>query len=236
MPAFLDLDRLLRGESTRPETLREGRVDLSAPRLVLATLVCGAVFGLCLGLFAATGETSDGAWQLLSSALKVPLLFLLTLLVTFPSLYVFATLAGSRLTLLPTLRLLVGAVAVNGAVLASFGPVVAFFTLFTTSYPFIVLLDVAFFVLSGAVSLGFLSRAVGVLFGDAAQGGSQGRAKLVFRTWLLIYGVVGAQMGWLLRPFVGNPAMEFVLFRHRRDSTIFEALANLLRDLGDGWR
>ncbi len=235
MSSFSNLDRLLRGDLTTPDALKAGRVDVSVPRLLVATLVCGGAFGVCLGLFAATGQTPDGWWQMVSSAVKVPLLFLLTLLVTFPSLYVFATLAGSRLTLMPTLRLLVGAVAVNVAVLASFGPVVAFFTLFTTSYPFIVLLDVAFFMVSGAVSLGFLSRAVSVLFGDASAGGSQKRARLVFRLWLLIYGVVGAQMGWLLRPFIGNPGLEFVLFRHRRESTVFEAVMNLARDVGGGW-
>lgn len=235
MLSFSDLDRLMRGDLTSPDALRAGRVDVSVPRLLGAALVCGAVFGLCLGLYSATSETPAGAWQLLSSMVKVPLLFLLTLLVTFPSLYVFATLAGSRLALGPTLRLLVAAVAVDLAVLASFGPVVAFFTLFTTSYAFIVLLDVGFFVVSGAVSLGFLSRAVSVLFGEATDGGSQRRARLVFRLWLLIYGVVGAQMGWLLRPFIGNPALEFVLFRHQRESSIFEALAHLLRDVGGGW-
>ena len=44
--------------------------------------------------------------QMLATILKVPLLFLLTLIVTFPSLYVFSALSGSRLSAGATLRLL----------------------------------------------------------------------------------------------------------------------------------
>lgn len=229
---FRELDRLLRGEHTATEALRAGRVALPVRQLVVGALVCGGLFGLCLGLYAATTGPPGAGWQLLSSATKVPLLFLATLLVTFPSLYVFSTLAGSPLRLLPCLRLLVAAVTVDLAVLASFGPVVAFFTLFTESYAFLVLLDVGVFVVGGAVSLGFLARAVRVVFGEE---GGQLRARWVFRTWLVIYGVVGAQMGWVLRPFIGNPQLEFTWFRHQRQANVFGGVLDLLRDLGGGW-
>ena len=99
------------------------------------------------------------------------LLFLLTLCVTFPSLYVFSALFGSRLRADVSLRLLLLAVAVNLAVLASFGPVTAFFTLSTESYPFIVLLNVVLFAIAGFIALGFLRRAIAVVFdaGPAAE-------------------------------------------------------------------
>ena len=79
--------------------------------------------------------------QLVATAVKVPALFYLTLFVTFPSLYVFNALVGSRLTLLSVLRLLVASLAVNLAVLASLGPIVLFFSLTTKSYPFIQLVE-----------------------------------------------------------------------------------------------
>jgi len=261
------LDRLLRGEFTTADALRQGRVAVPVRGLVRASVLCGVIYGLCMGLYSASGEVERGALQCVSSAIKVPLLFLLTLLVSFPSLYVFAALADARLGLRDMLALLVGAVAVNLAVVASFGPVTMFFTLFTTSYAFISLLNVVFFVLAGAVSLGFLSRAVtGVFAGgpasEAAAAGAggppatsatagagrpgdlgvtrvraadQARAKLIFRVWILIYGVVGAQMGWILRPFVGNPELPFTWVRHQRESNFFAALGDLLRDAGGGW-
>jgi len=226
------LDQLLRGNFTRDEDLREGRVPVPSRWLVGACLLCGAFYGLCMGLYAASGDIQGGAQQFVSSAVKVPMLFLFTLLVTFPSLYVFAALAGSRLRMHDMLRLLVSTITVNLAVVASFGPVIIFFTVFTTSHAFISLLNVLFFALSGAVSLGFLSRATRVVF--ETDPGKQGRARSIFRAWILIYGVVGAQMGWVLRPFVGNPNLEFVWFRHHRESNIFAALLDLFRDIG-GW-
>jgi len=87
--------------------------------------------------------------QVLSTMLKVPVLFFLTLAVTFPSLYVFNALVGSRLSILSVLRLLVILLTVMLTVLASLGPIVAFFSASTTSYPFMLLLNVAIFALSG---------------------------------------------------------------------------------------
>ena len=37
----------------------------------------------------------------------------------------------------------------------------------------------------------------------------------MLRTWIVIYAIVGAQMGWILRPFVGSPGLEFEWFRER---------------------
>jgi hypothetical protein len=109
----------------------------------------------CYGLL--TRGTVPDAWQqLLASAVKVPALFFLTLLVTFPSLYVFNALVGSRLKLRSVLRLLIAALAVMLAVLASFGPIVAFFSVSTTSYPFMKLLNVIVFAIAGFLGLLFL--------------------------------------------------------------------------------
>jgi len=247
-----ELDRLLRGEFTRPDELRAGRVSLPTRRLVLACLALGAFYGLCMGLFSATGGRDDSWKYLLASGLKVPLLFLCTLLVTFPSLYVFAALANSRLRLRDTLRLLVAAIAVDLGVLASFGPVTAFFTVSTDSYAFMIVLNALFFALAGAVGLAFLNRAVGAVFpaeprgetgGEARDAGHEAghdaaveeraadsrRARRIFRVWLLIYVVVGAQMGWILRPFIGNPHLPFQPFRARW-SNVFEFMARLLTD------
>ena len=55
-------------------------------------------------------------------------------------------------------------------------------------------------------------------------------AKRVFMVWTVIYGVVGAQMGWLLRPFIGSPGMPFTLFRER-EGNFFEAVVLAIGEL-----
>jgi len=69
---------------------------------------------------------------------------------------VFNALVGSRLPADKLIKLIVAAMAVNLALLASFGTIVAFFSFTTESYPFMVLLKVAVFAVSGLLGLSFL--------------------------------------------------------------------------------
>ena len=43
-------------------------------------------------------------------------------------------------------------------------------------------------------------------------------SKRVFQIWVIVFGLVGAQMGWVLRPFIGSPDLPFVWFRGRESS------------------
>ncbi|HRX87332.1 MAG TPA: hypothetical protein P5572_20085 [Phycisphaerae bacterium] len=249
------LDDLLRGRATSPESLVEGRIALPARRFVVLAIVLGGVFGFFMGWYAYLRGSPDSAWQVLASMVKLPALFLLTLVVTFPSLYVFNALMGCRLSFMATLRLLIGAILVNVTVAASLGPILGFFTLSTTSYPFMILLNVALLAVAGVVALGFLLHTLRRLSlprwqeiesagpEAADRPGGAGRApdvvdaeqyaqaRSIFRVWVLIYGLVGAQMGWLLRPFIGNPNIPFEWFRSREGnffSAVMQQLHNLL--------
>src|SRR5215212_5955604 len=123
---FKALDRVLRGEATRIPDLKAGTVDIPANLLLFVLAMLGMVAGACTGVFAVITryhtdpENAIMGWeQLFASTVKVPLLFGLTLLITFPSLYVFNALVGSRLSMMAMLRLLVAALCVMMAVLSS---------------------------------------------------------------------------------------------------------------------
>lgn len=274
------LDRLLRGDATRPEQLREGRITIDAGGIAVMIVLLGMIYGLCMGSYSLLKEVPETLSdpnmrykQLLATTLKVPALFYLTLLVTFPSLYVFNALVGSRLTLANVLRLLVASLAVNLAVLASLGPIVLFFSVTTKSYAFIQLLNVLIFSIAGVLGLIFLRQTLHrlTLIGAepvpakaeqvAGEAGSNPEAKplanassfadtpsaldmpegeafgrhtrTVFGCWMVVFALVGAQMGWVLRPFIGNPALPFSWFRERK-SNFFEAVLNALQTLFTG--
>jgi hypothetical protein len=279
---LLHLDRLLRGDATRPDQLRDGRVELDARGIALLIALLGAIYGLCMGsysLLKAVPQTVDDPFgrylQVLATTVKVPALFFLTLIVTFPSLYVFNALVGSRLTLRSVLNLLLASLAVNLAVLASLGPIVLFFSASTKSYSFIQLLNVASFTVAGVLGLMFLLQTLHRLttaivridsssharpstaddaqppIADAIAAGVAPvrpepsaidmpdgetlaqHTRLVFGCWVFVFALVGAQMGWVLRPFIGNPEMPFTLFRERT-SNFFEAVFNALSTLLSG--
>ena len=270
-----DLDRILRGEATRLPALRRGTIEVPLGGLSAVLAILAIVYGACMGSFAVfRAGLAEGSMQLIASMVKLPALFVLTLIVTFPSLYVFNALVGSRLTINAMLRLLVAALAVTVAVLASLGPIVAFFSASTTSYPFILLLNVAVFAASGLLGMAFLLQTLHRLsliepepepapaaspesahdplqqvahaLDEAVRTASQGtpagaleapdermlsrHVKVVFRCWIFLFGLVGAQMGWVLRPFVGNPAVSFSWLRPR-ESNVFQGILNALATL-----
>ena len=255
-----DLDRILRGEATRLPALRRGTIEVPVVGLAILLAALAMIYGACMGMFAVFRWSDTALLQWLASTIKVPALFGLTLLVTFPSLYVFNALVGSRLRLDSVLRLLVAALAVTVAVLASLGPIVAFFSVSTTNYPFILLLNVTIFSVAGLLGMSFLLQTLHrlslivpepvPLFEPEPVGDEKGsldlvpvgalepvddrmlskHVKAVFRCWIVLFGLVGAQMGWVLRPFVGNPAVPFTWFR-ARESNVFQGILTALSNL-----
>ena len=102
--ALRALDRILRGEATQPQLLVRGDFDLPVPSLSFVIALLGMLYGACMGLSSliarwGTPTRFMGYEQIGASMAKVPLLFFLTLVITFPSLYVFNALVGSRLTM-----------------------------------------------------------------------------------------------------------------------------------------
>lgn len=268
--ALRHLDELLRGRRTEPALLAAQSVNLPLPTFLTLAVVLGAAYGFFMGWFGVANRSSADFQYLLAAMVKLPALFLLTLLITLPSLYVFNALVGCRLSFLATLKLLVSAIVVNLSVAASFGTILGFFTLSTTSYPFMVVLNVLLLGIAGVVGLGFLLRVLRKLAlwqaaaladavpaapptgldaarYDPASGAALraaappriavetvlGPANAIFRVWVIIYALVGAQMGWLLRPFIGSPDLPFAWFRPR-SGNFFQALAAAVESLLKG--
>ena len=268
---FKALDRVLRGEATRLPALRDGTIDIPAGLLIIVLVILGMVAGACTGVFAVITRSHDdpanalmGWEQLLASTAKVPVLFCFTLVVTFPSLYVFNALVGSRLSMVAMLRLVVAALCVMMAVLASLGPIVAFFAVSTTSYPFIKLLNVVAYAIAGALGLSFLLQTLHRLSlaqsqepleaenasEETAEGAAAAppsyptpgalervrsrtldpRVRTIFRIWVVVFGLVGAQMSWILRPFIGDPNQPFTFLRNR-ESHFFQAVVEAIHKL-----
>lgn len=266
------LDKLLRGDATQLESLKTGKIEFPAKGVLVAAVMLAASYGVCMGIFAVlrTGGAPAGWMQMFASVVKLPLLFILTLIITLPSLYVFNALVGSRLTLVSVVHLLIASMSVTVTVLASLGPIIAFFSLSTTSHPFMVLLNVLAASIAGILGMKFMFHTLNRLVFTRGQrelpapepppvlitpegteeasetlpaiperkpspietGGlpTHTEAKGVFQVWVMVFALVGAQMSWVLRPFVGSPTLEFAWFR-AREANFFIAVFELLRSL-----
>ena len=196
-----------------------------------AMLVSSIAF---LALYGAVMGSTHSLWQALSSAVKLPILFLATLIVCSPTLYFFNVLFGSNQSLTQNVALILTAITVTAVLLLSFAPITLFFLLTTSHYQFFKLLNVGIFTIAGSMGVIFLSQGMQVVSASGKSEGNQGaRARRwVLRLWILVYGFVGSQMAWTLRPFIGAPAMKFELFRQLGGNFYANVLASIGEILG----
>ena len=88
---------------------------------MLASIVfANFCYGMVLG-------ASNGFWQAISSAIKLPILFLLTLAICLPTLYLFNLVFGSRLSVHQTLAVVMVGITVTSMLTVAFAPISLFF-------------------------------------------------------------------------------------------------------------
>jgi hypothetical protein len=219
-----EIELLLRNRFRFFAEVRDG-VDL--PRKIWAMVAWAAAF---LAVTGAIIGSTHSVWQALASAAKLPLLFLITLLVCLPTLYFFNTIFESSLSLGQNLALILSAVTVTAIVLLAFMPVVLFFMITTSQYQFFKLLNVGIFSISGVVGLLYLLQGMRLVSARDRRG-VDARA-WVLRLWIVLYGFVGSQLAWTLRPFFGAPESSFELFRGFGGNFYTNILASLGEVLG----
>lgn len=191
--------------------------DVSSARpatLLLLAAGCSAAFGAAIGSY-------TGGLQVLYAAVKMPLYFLLTLGISFGALHVVA---ASRLPAGETLRASAEAVALTAAALGGLAPVVAFVSLSCrradqATYRFLVL------VLTASVAIGGLAG-VWRLHARLAS-------PLLTAAWVALYQFTGAQMAWLLKPWVNCTftSDRFIPLRENLNGNFYESIAGVLRNL-----
>jgi len=70
------LDRLLRGDVTRPEELREGRINIDGMGIAVLIVLLSMIYGLCMGSYSllkdipeALQDSNDRYLQLVATAI-----------------------------------------------------------------------------------------------------------------------------------------------------------------------
>ncbi len=204
--------------------LEEVRRDSGAPIRVSNLYMCSfammSVFGAVMGAF-------DGWQQALSSAIKLPVLFLFTIAICFPTLYILMAQVGAKVRAAQLFTVLVSAVSVASLLLLAFVPVTTFFLVTTTDYQFYKLLNVGLIGVASAFGTGFLARGVRQLAGDSPTWAS---ARKVLISWIVLFGFVGTQLGWTLRPFFGAPDRPFEIVRSV-EGNFYSDLLRSVRDV-----
>ena len=223
MKYFSVIMYLLRERQKFLEEIREGvKLKSKIFGLLISSIVFFAIYGAILG--------ASSTWmQCLISAIKLPALYLLTLIICFPTLYFFNVMFGSKRTFEQYLTLLMTSMAMISVLLFGFAPVSLFFLISSTNYNFFLLLNVAIMGITGFLGVSFIYQGMHFLSEQDAEG--KDIRLNILRFWLGLYAFVGSQLGWTLRPFFGAPGQAFQLFRSR-DSNFYMSLWDSIRSLG----
>ncbi|MEL6139300.1 MAG: actin-binding WH2 domain-containing protein, partial [Cyanobacteria bacterium J06628_6] len=164
MKHFSVLIQLLRD---RKNFLEDIRHDVKLERKIGSLLVSSCIF------FAAYGAIigSSSSWlQMLSSAIKLPALYLVTLIICLPTLYFFDILFGSKLNFRQYTAMLMTAIGIISVLMFSFAPVVLFFLISIQGYNFFLLLNVAVMALTGTIGIRLFYRGMKQIAGPDAAG------------------------------------------------------------------
>lgn len=197
--------------------LRDENVHEKAFQLGIASLFSLAAYGFATGL-------SHSIWQGLSSAVKMPVLFLSTIVFCLPALYFFSlALLGTPLRMIQVLTVVLSGIAVTSFLLLGLSPISFFFVLTSENYSFFQLLTVIFVGLSSLIGVYFLWRGM-TLVEPATDDGRQRLGRWILLLWIGLYAFVGTQMTWRLSPFISNPALPFVLIQPSRDNFYVDVL------------
>jgi hypothetical protein len=249
-------------------------------QLLASSVISLAIYGAVLG--------ASNSWaQAASSFVKLPVLFLATLAICLPTLYLFNLVFGARLSVMQAVTLIMVCITVTAVLTLAFAPISLFFLISAHNYSFFKLLNVTILVLTAIVGLRFLTSGMRALneyqteqarlkeqsempapvthavvqepvpVAAAGNGtappapvipnfdplmvaparlhqmpvgphgpmrpmpapgrpgpGPEKQASMgLLYIWILLFGFVGTQLAWTLRPFFGDPGRPFALFR-----------------------
>ena len=191
--------------------------------LTVTILLLSGLYGLVMG-------APSGVRQAASSAIKLPLLFILTLAVSFPALFVITVLIGSALSLTQMVALILFSICVSSLIMASFSTIAVFFAVTGSRYHFMKILHVTVFAFSGLWGMAVLWMGLAQMTLAAKSFPRPGLAILV--AWVAVYSFVAAQMAWTLRPFIGEPSLPFQFLRRKsKDLNFYSAVMLSWREM-----
>lgn len=221
---------LLRGEVAHLSAWLQAR-ELNQAGIHLLIIVAGAgLFGAAIGIW-------RSPLQGLYTAIKLPLALILVTLCNALLNGMLALLLGANLSFRQSLMAILMSFTIAAAILGAFSPLMFFLVwnlpplepgirLNTSTYSSILLLQTLAIAFAGVAANLRLLQLLRHLSGSSKL------AWRVLLAWLAGNLLLGSQLTWILRPFVGSPSLAVQFLRDNAfESNFFEACLFSLRQL-----
>jgi hypothetical protein len=224
---FRQVSVILRGE---PEPINRWIQEWNAARVgyYVAVIVMGTgVYGAAMGYW-------REAEQALYTAIKFPLIILLTMLGNGLLNGMLAPLLGLNLSFRQSFQAILMSSMISGAILGSFSPIVFFLiwnappmtTHVSGVYDLIMLTHVTLIAFAGTMGNLRLAQLLQRLSGSKAI------SRRVLFAWLAGNLFLGTQLSWILRPFIGSPGLPIQFLRdHPFDGNFYETIFRAIKHL-----
>lgn len=191
--------------------------------LLLLVVLFGISYGIVMGCFSGL---APGRWhQLIYSGVKVPILLLVTFVLCLPSFFVVNTISGLRDDFGAVMRALVSTQACVTIVLASLAPLTALFYVSCSNYAAAVGFNGLMFFVASITAQLVVRRYYAPLIKRSP------RHRSMLYAWFFLYIFVGIQMGWVLRPFVGDPKIPVAFFRQEAWGNAYVHVGRLIGNI-----
>ncbi len=173
-------------------------------RLTAAFIALTFVYGVVMGFY-------SGPLQAVTAGVKVPVLFLLSLLICFPAFFILQLILGSKMKLSHMAVIVLSGYVLTGAIMVSFTPIVILFVLTGGNYYFLQLLHIAIFAVSGIFGMKMVLDAL--KYSCEEKNIYPRTGVVVFRFWVVILAFVGIQLAWNLQPFLAEKTEAYAMFK-----------------------
>lgn len=204
----------------RPWAVEDNHAAKKLVQMILLVTVFGIAYGAVMGSF--SGIFGERFWQVVFSAVKVPLLLMGTFVLSLPSFFVVNTLFGLRSDFAYSLRALLATQAGLTIILCSFAPFTILWYMSSSNYQGAILFNTLMFGSASFTAQWLLRRYYSPLIERNP------RHRMLLRAWLAIYAFIGIQMAWILRPFIGSPNLPPQFFRQDVWGNAYVRLANII--------
>lgn len=230
-PSLRQIPVLLRGDTDAVASWTETATPARVALWLAVTIGGSAAFGAAMGWWRAPE-------QALFTAVKLPLVLLLTALGNALLNAMLAPLLGVNIGLRQSLLAVLMSFTIAGAILGGVAPLLAFVIWNApplahaasagTTHAFILLTIVV------AIAFAGIAANVRLLRLLARLGGGAGEARRVLFAWLTVNLFLGSQLSWVLRPFIGSPGLPVQFLRDDPlKGSFYEAVFYSLRRLFD---
>jgi len=200
--------------------------EKDAPSIILTQFLLLVIFaflyGFVMGIY-------NGGLQAVTAGFKIPVLFILSMIICFPAFFMVQYILGSKLKFHSMLAIILTGFVLTSAIMLSFSPIVIFFLITSSNYDFLKLLHVAIIGFAGIFGMRTVVEAL--KFSCEKKNVYPKIGVKIFQFWIIILAFVGMQLAWSLRPFIGAKDRPYQLLRKQEGNFYLAVIHSMGRVL-----